>query len=169
MSTNRFVTTLAATLVVALLVLVGCEGEGRAPDVPAGQFRAHVEGAVGDTLTGPAYARIEDGMLVGFEMGPADEPGLSVELAPHPLALRTYEVVGWELFSENRSEQSPDAVAFLSVDNARFAATDGTLELTHVEGERVRATFTFQMEGDFLEGPSDDPSVKVTGTLDAEQ
>lgn len=169
MSTDRLPSASAATLVLPLLFLVGCEGKGRVPDVPAGQFRAYVDGAVRDTLTGPAHARMEDGALVGLELGPEDEPGLSVEFTPQSPALRTYQVVGWELFSEERSERSSDAVAFLTVDNARFTATDGTLELTYVDDERIGATFTFQMEGEFLKGPSDNPSVKVTGMLDAEQ
>jgi hypothetical protein len=75
--------------------------------------------------------------------------------------------VSWELFNLERPGSPPGIVAFLTVDEAQFEAVDGTFELTYVNDERVGATFAFQMEGDFVEGPSETPSVAVTGSLNA--
>ena len=149
------------------LLLAGCEGKGTPPDVSAGRFTVHVEGSVSDTLTGPAHYRMDDGALVGLELGPKDGAGLSMELEPQPPALRTYEVIDAELFNMERPESPPGVLAFLTVGEARFEATDGTLELTYLNDEQVGATFSFLMEGDFEDGPSDGPSVKVTGSLNA--
>jgi hypothetical protein len=154
-------------LVLGGLLLPGCEGKGHRPNVPAGQFTAYVEGAVSDTLTGPVHYRAKDDSLVGLELGPKDGPGLSMELEPQPSELRTYEVVNWELFNLERPGSPPGVVAFLTVEEGRFEATDGTLKLTYVGEEQVGATFSFQMEGDFVEGPSEIPSVSVTGALNA--
>ena len=148
-------------------LLVGCKGTGTPPDVPAGRFTACVEGSVRDTLTGPVYYRMDDGALVGLELGPKDGAGLSMELEPQPPALRTYEVIDAELFNTERPDHPPGTLAFLTVDDARFEATDGTLELTYLNDEQVGATFSFLMEGNFKEGPSDAPSVQVTGSLNA--
>lgn len=149
------------------LLLAGCEGKGRLPNVSAGQFTAHVDGAVRDTLTGPVHYRVKDDSLVGLELGAKDGPGLSIELEPQPPALRTYEVINWELFNRERPGSLPGVVAFLTVDEARFETTDGTLELTYVGDEQVGARFNFQMDGEFVEGPSEVPSVEVTGSLNA--
>ena len=154
-------------LLLGGLLLVGCEGKGTPPDVSAGQFTAHVEGSVSDTLTGPVHYRMDDGALVGLELGPKDGAGLSMELEPQPPALRTYEVVDAELFNMERAGSPPGILAFLTVGEARFEATDGSLELTYLNDEQVGATFSFLMEGDFEDGPSDAPSVKVTGSLNA--
>jgi hypothetical protein len=135
--------------------------------VPAGRFTAHVEGSVNDTLTGSVHYRTDDGALVGLELGPKDGAGLSMELEPQAPALRTYEVIDAELFGTERPESAPGILAFLAVGEARFAATDGVLELTYLNDEQVGATFSFVMEGDFENGPSDGPSVKVTGSLNA--
>jgi hypothetical protein len=154
-------------LVLGGLLLAGCEGKGTPPDVPAGRFTAHVEGSVSDTLTGPVHYRMDDGTLVGLELGTTDGPGLSMELEPQPPTLRTYEVIDAELFNTERPESAPGILAFLTVGEARFEATDGSLELTYLNDEQVGATFSFLMEGDFEDGPSDAPSVKVTGALNA--
>ena len=155
-------------LLLSICLLVGCEGEGSPPSIPTGTFTAHIKGGgIRDTLNGSAHYRTHGDSLVGLELGAEDEPGLSIELDPHSPALRTYEVVDGTLLSEERPEGPANAVAFLAVDDARFTATDGTIELTYVGPERVGATFSLQMEGDDLEGPSDDLSVQVTGALDA--
>ena len=149
------------------LLLVGCGGKGTPPDVPAGRFTAHVVGSVSDTLTGQVHYRMDDGALIGLELGAREGPGLSIELEPRPPALRTYEVIEAELFNTDRPESAPGILAFLTVDAAQFEATDGSLELTYLNDEQVGATFFFLMEGDFENGPSDAPSVKVTGALNA--
>jgi hypothetical protein len=146
----------------------GCEGRGTPPDVPSGEFTAHVDGSVSDTLTGAAHHRLsDDGALVGLELGAQDGPGLSIELEPQPPALRTYEVVDAELFGVDRPEQPPGAMAFLTLKTARFEAVDGTFELTYVDEEQIGATFSFQMQGEYEQGPGDAPSVAVTGALNA--
>jgi len=162
-------TRLLSGMLVALsgLLITGCEGKGNLPNVPAGQFTARVEGAVSDTLTGVVHYRSKEDSLVGLELGGKDEPGLSIELEPEPPALRTYEVVDWTLFNRNRPNSPPGAVAFFTANKARFEAVDGTLELTYVGEERIGAQFTFLMEGEFTEGPSEMPSVEITGSLNA--
>jgi hypothetical protein len=154
-------------LLLGVLLLGGCEGRGSPPDVAAGEFTAHVRGAVDDTIAGPVHYRMKSDSLVALELGPKDGPGLSIELEPQPPALRTYEVVDWTLFGRNRPGSPPGVVAFLTVDDAEFETTDGTLDLTYVDDEWVGATFSFQMEGEFVEGPSERPAVEVSGALNA--
>jgi len=154
-------------LVLIASLLVGCEGRGTPPEIPAGRFTAHVEGSVSDTLAGPVHYRMKDGTLVGLELGTKEGAGLSMELEPRPPALRTYAVIEAELFNTDRPESAPGILAFLTVDAAQFEATDGSLELTYLNDEQVGATFSFLMEGDYENGPSDAPSVKVTGALNA--
>ena len=154
-------------LLGGLLLLVGCEGRGTPPDLPAGQFSAYVEGTVSDTLTGTAHYRRRDGAITGLELGARNGPGLSIELEPHPPELRTYEVIEAELFRLDRPDSPPGLLAFLSLEGAQFEAVDGTLELTYVGDGQVGATFQFQMEGTLEKGGYDDASVSVTGALNA--
>lgn len=150
------------------LVVAGCEeGDGNQPEVPTGQFNVQVEGAITDTLSGPVYYRMEDQKLVGLELGNKNGPGLSIELEPRKPSLQTYEVVSWELFSLERTEDPPGAVAFLTIGNGQFQATAGTFEVTYVSEERVGATFDFRMEGAFGDRPRGSASVWVTGSLNA--
>lgn len=153
-------------LVLCVLLLGGCEGKGTPPDVPAGEFTLYIDGVVSDTLTGPAHYRMEEGALVGIELGPEGEAGVSIELEPLSPELRTYEVVEWELFKMERPESAPGVVGFLTMDDARYETTDGVLELTYVGDERLGATFTFQMEGEQT-STGDMPSLEVSGVLDA--
>lgn len=154
-------------LLVSGLVLTGCEGQGNPPDVASGRFTAYVDGTVSDTLSGAAHYRMDDGAIVGLEMGAKEGPGLSIELEPKPLDLRTYEVVEAELFGLDRSDSPPGVLAFLALRDLHFESTHGSLNLTYINEEQVGATFTFQMEGTRVEGPSDDASVEVTGALNA--
>jgi hypothetical protein len=167
MSINLRSIASAGLFVLGGLLLGGCEGRGSPPDVPAGEFTAYVRGAVSDTIAGPVHYRVRGDSLVGLELGAKNGPGLSIELEPQPPALRTYEVVDAELFGTTQTGSSSGVMAFLTTGEARFEATDGTLELTYVNDERVGATFTFQMEGEFVEGPSERPAVKATGALNA--
>jgi hypothetical protein len=163
----RFASIRLVILVLGGLLLAGCGGEGTPPDVPAGTYTAHVTGALSDTLTGPAHHRTRDGALTGLELGEKGNPGLSIELEPQPADPRTYEVVPADLFRLDRPNDPPGVLAFLSLEPAQFEAVDGTLELTYVGEEQVGATFSFEMEGRFEDGPSDAPSVQVTGALNA--
>lgn len=151
---------------VALLV-TGCGGQGTAPDVPAGTFRAKIDGTVSDSLAGNAHYRMEEGKLVGLELGAEDGPGLSIEVEARPLAVRQYRVVDAGLFGTERPGGGPGVLCFLTVDGAQFKATEGSLEITYVGDDQVGATFTFEMEGNFDTGPSDAPSVYVTGATNA--
>ena len=154
-------------LVVGVVLLSGCEGQGDPPDVAAGRFTAHVDGTLSDTLSGDAHYRMDDGAIVGVELGAEEGPGLSIELEPQPPELRTYEVVEAEIFGMERTGSPPGVLAFLRLKEITFEATDGSFELTYVNEEQIGATFTFQMEGTYVEGPSDDASVEVTGELNA--
>lgn len=145
----------------------GCGGEGTVPDVPVGQFRAVVDGSVSDSLAGTAQYRMDDGRLVGLELGARRGPGLSIEVEPRPLDLRHYSVVESGLFGTERPGGAPGVLSFLTIDGGQFEAREGTLEITYVGDEQVGATFTFQMGGDFDAGPADAPSVRVTGRVNA--
>lgn len=153
-------------LVLSVLLLAGCEGKGTVPDVPAGKFTLYIDGIVSDTLSGPAHYRMDEGALVGIELGPEGGTGVSIELEPHPPELRTYEVVEWELFTMERPGSAPGVVGFLTMDDARYETTDGVLELTYVDEEQIGATFTFQMDGEEI-STGDMPSLEVTGVLNA--
>ncbi len=152
-------------LLVGTFFLSGCEGQGDRPNVSAGRFTAHVNGTVSDTLSGTAHYRMEEGALVAIELGSREGPGLSIELEPQPPDLRTYEVVDPEIFGLDRSEGVPGVLAFLTLERAHFETTDGVLELTYVNEEQIGATFTFQMEGSYVDRPGGDASVEVTGEL----
>lgn len=156
-------------LLLATLLWGGCEGRGTPPDVPSGEFTAYVNGSLADTLSGAVHHRLtEDGALTGIELGTKDGPGLSVDLEPMPPALRTYEIIEAELFGLERAGGAPGAMAFLSLDGMQFQAVDGTVELTYVDDDQIGATFTFQMEGEYNGPASDEPSVEVTGVLNAD-
>lgn len=157
-------------LVLLLLVggLLGCEDSSR-PEVPEGRFTAQVEGGVTDTIAGPAFYRLKEGELVGIELGAKDQPGLSLELEPRPLDQRSYEVVEWNLLDAERDEAPPGVVAFLAIQDARFEATHGTLDVTYAGEEEVGATFEFEMEGSFVGGSSANASVHVTGSFRARE
>jgi hypothetical protein len=146
----------------------GCGGQGTPPDVPSGEFTAYVDGSLSDTLSGTVHHRLtEDGALTGIELGEKGEPGVSIDLEPEPPGLRTYEVIEAELFGLDHPDRPPGALAFLTLDRARFAAVDGTLQLTYVHDDRIGATFTFEMEGEYDGPATDGSSVEVTGALNA--
>lgn len=164
---TRFSVLQIGMVLVLSGVFVGCQGRGKPPPVEEGAFTAYVQGALSDTITGTAHFRTEDGTIQGFELGRRNGSGLSIELESHPLGLHTYEVVGPELFGVSRPGQSPGTIAFLTLGNGRFAAVNGTLELTYVDDEQVGAEFRFQMDGDFEGAPVKASSVEVTGMLNA--
>ena len=156
-----------AVLIGCCLFLIGCEGQGTPPDVPAGRYEAHVDGSISDTLSGPVHYRIQDDKLTGLELGTKEGPGLSIELEPYPPDLRVYEVIEAELLDMERPSSPPGVIAFLDLENATFETTDGMLELTYVSEEEVGASFQFEMEGDFEQGSAMEASVEVTGILNA--
>lgn len=151
-------------IVLSGALLLGCDDD--AVDVPSGRFVATVDGAVTDTLTGRVHHRTEGGRLTGFELGPRDGPGLSIELEPRPLAPRTYEVIDRTLFGVSRKGAPPGAMAFLTTAHARFEAAVGTLRVEQVDGQTVAATFSFGMEGG-TEGGGEGTAVRVVGRFRA--
>lgn len=155
---------------VGLLVLVGVacsKMEGTAPSTPAGKFEATVEGAITDTLRGRAHYRLSDSMLVGLELDADSVRGLSVEMEPRSLALRTYEVVDAELLGVERGEELPGFNAFLVTQNGDFHATAGSLHVSYLSEGELGATFSVEMEGTFDGVPGHDPSLSVSGTVHA--
>lgn len=154
-------------VILGVWFVAGCGGRGTPPDVPTGRFVAHIDGTISDTLEGAAHYRTANASIVGLELGAPDAGGLSMELEPRLPALRTYEVVDWELFNLERAGDGPGIVAFLHVDGAQFSATSGTLEVTYVEDDQIGATFSMEMEGTFDDGPETSPSVRVEGTVNA--
>lgn len=152
-------------LLVGGLLLVGCEEEA-VPDVTEGTYRAHVEGALTDTLSGPAVYRNRAGRLVGLELGTRDGAGLSIEVGPQPLRPGTYEVVAAELLENASSDSLTGTLAFLSVEGTQFEATRGTLLVTHVGDSEVRGTINFEME-ERSTGRLPERSVRVRGELRA--
>lgn len=154
-------------IILGVWFVAGCGGRGTPPDVPTGRFVVHIDGSISDTLEGSAHYRKADASVVGLELGAPNARGLSMELEPRLPALRTYEVVDWELFNLERAGDGPGVMAFLRVDGAQFRATSGTLEVTYVEDERIGATFSMEMEGNFNDGPETSPSVHVVGTVNA--
>ena len=160
-------TVLAIGLFGAVFLLVGCGGTGAPPNVPAGRFTAQIDGAVSDTISGAVYYRAREDSLVGLELGPEEEAGLSMELEPRPPALLTYEALDPALFGTDRPEGLPGVVAFLTLDGAHFESTHGTLELTYVDEEQVGAQFSFEMEGTLGTDLGEPASVTITGQFNA--
>lgn len=156
-----------AFILITAILVGGCGGKGNAPDVAAGHYRADVAGALSDSLVGTARYRIDDGSLIGLELGSERGPGLSIELEPRPLDLRRYEVVEAELFGLDRPGGTPGMLGFLTIEDAQFEATDGTLEVTYVGDHNVGATFTVQMEGAVNAAPGETSSIEVDGAVNA--
>lgn len=152
-------------LLLGTFLMTGC-GSNAAPDVPAGQYAAEVEGAVTDTLEGAVHHRTADGRLIGIELGERDGAGLSMELEPYPPDTRSYSVIDGELFGMERPGGTPGVMAFLTVDGTQFRATAGSLHVQRVAGETIGASFSFEMEGEVASG-GDDAGVRVTGELNA--
>jgi len=161
-----FLRFLGSLLFLGLLV-GGCDDEGTIPDVQSGTYRVRVVGAVQDTLSGPVRYRLREGGLVGFELGAQEGPGLSIQMERRPLGRRTYSVVDAALFDTKRPDERPGVFAFLAHSGAMFEATDGSLEVTYADEDRVGATFEFVMEGSFTDGPTETVAVHVQGTLNA--
>jgi len=161
--------SLAALCLV--LLLSGC-GDASDLGVAAGRYRLQIHGAVADTLTGPAVLRSARDTRVGLELGPRDGPGLSMEFTPRrtggapDVETGRYEVVRAALLNAPRTDSLPGLVAFLSLPDARFEATEGHVLVTHAEGGAVGGTFTLEMTE---QGPTLTTSrtIQVTGALRA--
>lgn len=153
------------------LLISGC-GDASDLDVAAGRYRLQVRGAVADTLTGPAVLRSARDSRVGLELGARDKPGLSIELAPRrtgeapDVETGRYDVVRASLLNAPRTDSLPGLVAFLSLPNDRFEATEGHFSVTHAEKEAVGGTFDLEMT-EQASSLTTSRTVRVTGTLRA--
>jgi hypothetical protein len=160
-----------------VLLLTGC-GSGTDLDVAEGRYRLYVEGPLTDTLTGPALVRTQQNGHVGIELGERDGPGLSIELRPPSqpdrrangpapsVPRRRYDVVAASLLDGTPADSLTGLIAFLSVADAQFVATQGHLSVTHGGDRTVGGRFGFEM----TERESDTPAertVQVTGVLRA--
>ncbi|MFO8099721.1 MAG: hypothetical protein R6T83_08905 [Salinibacter sp.] len=146
--------------------LAGCGSADAPVDVERGQFVAEVDGSVTDTLSGPVHYRMQDGQLVGLELGTQTGPGLSIELEPRSPASGTYEVVEEDLFGVDHKQASVRALAFLTTADAKFTARRGTVTVEQVQDQTVAATFSFEMNGRLNRGGGD-AGVHVDGQLRA--
>ncbi len=175
----RVSSTLFCGGLVLVLLMAGC-GDETGLDVAKGRYRLFVEGSLTDTLTGPSFVRAQRNGHVGIELGPRDGPGLSIELAspprPDPDAdgslIRSrvqpgrYDVVAASLLNGPRADSLTGLLAFLSVNDAEFEATQGHLLVTHIGDGSVGGTFDMKMK-ERTNGPLGDRSVRVTGVLRA--
>lgn len=152
---------------LAAVVLVG-PGCGSESDlgVAEGRYQLYVEGSLTDTLTGPAVLRSQRNGHLGIELGPRDGSGLSLELTTSPQASGRYDVVGPGLLDGPQADSLLGVIAFLSVADAQFAATQGRFSVTEVGAETVGGTLDVEME-ERRDDPLGDRSVRVTGVLRA--
>lgn len=160
-----------------VLLLAGC-GEESGLDVAEGQYRLYVEGHLTDTLSGPATVRPRRNGRVGLELGTREGPGLSIELTPPSQPDRSadpsrtqvapgrYDVVAAPLLERPPADSLAGLLAFLSVDDAKFAATEGHFVVTHVGAETVEGRLHLEMteQGNEALGGR---TVWVTGALRA--
>lgn len=152
-------------LAVAVLVGGGCGSESDL-GVAEGRYQLYVEGSLTDTLTGPAVLRSQRNGPLGIELGPRDGSGLSLELTTSPQAPGRYEVVGPALLNGPPADSLLGVIAFLSVADAQFAATQGCFSVTEVAEETVGGTLDVEMK-ERRDDPLGDRSVRVTGVLRA--
>ena len=169
----------ASALSCACLVvlLIGCGSETDL-DVAEGRYRLYVEGHLTDTLSGPAVVHTQQNGRVGLELGNRDSSGLSIELTPaarpnhdaksSPPSVSTgrYEVVAASLLNGPSADNLSGLVAFLSMADLQFVATQGHLSVSETGDGMVGGTLEFEM----AERESDTPgerTVRVTGVLRA--
>ncbi|MFB6230210.1 MAG: hypothetical protein ABEL04_03550 [Salinibacter sp.] len=175
MSDRRSAT--ACLLLCTVLLCLGC-GDEAALDVEKGQYQVSIEGSLTDTLAGPAVYRLQEEKRVRIELGTRKGPGLSIELEPRlPHSERggeegsvprpgRYDVVAASLLDRPHPDSLTGLIAFLSVADAQFAATQGHFSITHVADGTVTGTLDLTME----ERPDDslpERAVRVTGALRA--
>ncbi|MCS3639667.1 hypothetical protein GGP77_002237 [Salinibacter ruber] len=154
-----------------VLLLSGC-GDASDLGVAAGRYRLQIQGAVTDTLAGPAVLRSARDARVGLELGTRDGPGLSMAFTPRgtggapDAATGRYDVVRAALLNAPRTDSLPGLVAFLSLPDARFEATEGHVSITRAGRGAVGGTFTLEMTEQAPALPTS-RTIQVTGTLRA--
>jgi len=156
----------SSVLLAAVVLLgIGCGSESDL-GVAEGRYQLYVEGSLTDTLTGPAVLHPRRNGRLGIELGPRDGPGLSLELTTSPQASGRYEVVGPGLFDGPQADSLLGVIAFLSVADTQFAATQGRFSVTEVGTETIGGTLDVEME-ERRDDPPGTRSVQVTGVLRA--
>jgi len=163
--------------VCLVLLLIGC-GRGTDLDVAEGRYRLYLKGHLTDTLSGPAIVRTQQNGHVGLELGDRDGSGLSIELTPAARPDRDaspppssvspgrYDVVASSLLDAPSADSLSGLLAFLSVADREFVATQGHFSVTEARDGTVGGTLEFEM----AERESDTPgerTVRVTGVLRA--
>lgn len=162
------------------LLLTGC-GRESGLDVAEGQYRLQVAGAMTDTLTGAAVLRASSAGRTGIELGAREGPGLSIEIASvhqteqraatsrAPVSPGRYVVVSGTLL--DASSASPDSLsgvlAFLSLTETMFVATQGHLSVTHVGNGTLDGTLDLRMRERGRAGAAAPRTIRVTGALRA--
>jgi len=176
MSNRRFAAA-AGLLLCTVLLCLGCRDEA-ALNEEKGRYQVSIEGGLTDTLAGPAVYRRQEEGRVRIELGTRDGPGLSIELEPRPPhpdrgsegasvpRPGRYDVVATSLLDHPRPDSLTGLIAFLSVADAQFAATQGHLSITHVADGTVTGTLDFTME-ERLDDSLSERAVRVTGALQA--
>lgn len=169
---SRLVPAVLAALLLAPL-LGGC-GDESGLGVAEGRYRLQVAGAVTDTLAGTAVLRSPAPGRTGLELGARGEPGLSIEFthaAPGAgettvVPGRRYEAVEAALLDAPRPDSLSGLVAFLSLGDAHFVATQGHLSVTHAGDGTVEGTVDLRMQ-ERSPSPGAPRTVRVTGALRA--
>lgn len=158
---------MCSTVLLAVVVLggIGCGSEADL-GVAAGRYRLFVGGSLTDTLAGPAVLRPRRNGRLGIELGSRDGSGLSLELTRSPQASGRYEVVGPGLLNGVQADSLRGLIAFLSVADAQFAATQGRFSVTEVGAEMIGGRLNVEMK-ERSDGPLGERSVRVTGVLRA--
>jgi hypothetical protein len=169
----------ASALSCACLVvlLVGCGG-GTDLDVAEGRYRLYVEGHLTDTLSGPAVVRTHQNGRVGLELGDRDGSGLSIELtpaarpdhdahsSPPSVPAGRYDVVATSLLDGPSADSLSGLMAFLSVADRQFVATQGRLSVTEAGDGTVGGTLEFEMAEQGSDTPGEN-TIRVTGVVRA--
>ncbi|MFB6279973.1 MAG: hypothetical protein ABEK75_10760 [Salinibacter sp.] len=152
-------------LVAVVLLGIGCRAETDL-GVAVGRYQLYVEGSLTDTLSGPAVLRPRRNGRLGIELGPRGGSGLSLELTRSPQTSGRYEVMGPGLLNGVQADSLRGLIAFLSVADAQFAATQGRFSVTEVGPETIGGTLDVEMR-ERSDGPLGERSVRVTGVLRA--
>jgi len=153
-------------------LLVGC-GDRSGLDVAEGRYRLVVEGSLADTLTGPAIVRSHGNGRVSIELGARGGPGLSLEVTlpdrgadVSGLRTRRYDVMAASLLNGPTANSPSGIVAFFSIADRQFVATQGHLSVTDAGTGTVAGRIDVEMEEQESTTPGE-RTIRLRGTLRA--